>query len=116
MISKEEILRFHKLSIAKYAGSHGIRDEGILESAIARPYQTSGGEDLFQTVYEKAGAIMQRIIINHPFVDDNRTGFPALFAIISKGNMKLTATDEDIYTFAIRLLPVKQKVKILYTG
>ena len=38
MISKEEILRLHHLSISRYGGADGIRDEGLLESAIARPY------------------------------------------------------------------------------
>lgn len=104
MISKEEILRFHKLSIGRYGGSHGIRDEGLLESAIARPYQTFGGDDLYQTVYEKAAAIMESIIINHPFVDGNkRTGFLAMFAILQRGSIKLTASDKDIYSFAIRV-------------
>lgn len=49
MISKEEILRLHHLSIVRYGGADGIRDEGLLESAIARPYQTFGGDDLYQT-------------------------------------------------------------------
>jgi death-on-curing protein len=111
MISKE-ILRFHKLSIGKYGGSHGIRDEGLLESAIARPYQTFGGDDLYQTVYEKAAALMESIIINHPFVDGNkRTGFLAMFAILSKENIKLTANDEDIYTFTIRVSTGETKLE-----
>lgn len=85
MISKGEVLRFHQLSIARYGGADGVRDEGLLESAIARPYQTFGGDDLYQTVYEKAAAMMESIIINHPFVDGNkRTGFLAMFATIKR--------------------------------
>ena len=104
MITKEEILRYHKLSIGRYGGSHGIRDEGLLESAIARPYQTFGGDDLYQTVYEKAAAILESIIINHPFIDGNkRTGFLAMFAILLKENIKLTDNNEDIYSFTIRV-------------
>jgi death on curing protein len=102
MISKEEIIRLHHLSIAKYEGAAGIRDEGLLESAIARPCQTFGGEDLYQTAYEKAAAIMESIIINHPFVDGNkRTGFLTMFAILQRGSIKLTASDEDMYSFTI---------------
>ncbi len=48
MISKNEILKLHKLSIEKFGGAQGIRDEGMLESAIARPFQTFGGEDLYE--------------------------------------------------------------------
>lgn len=50
MITKEIILRLHDLSIIEYGGSNGLRDEGLLESALARPYQTFSGEDLYQTV------------------------------------------------------------------
>lgn len=104
MISKEEILRLHHLSIVRYGGADGIRDEGLLESAIARPYQTFGGDDLYQTVYEKAAAMMESLIINHPFVDGNkRTGFLGMFGILLKENIKLTATDGNIYAFTIRV-------------
>jgi len=72
MITKEIILHLHELSIIEFGGSHGLRDEGLIESAVARPYQTFGGEDLYQTVYEKAAALVQSIIINHPFVDGNK--------------------------------------------
>jgi len=87
MISKEEIIRLHHLSIAKYEGAAGIRDEGLLESAIARPCQTFGGEDLYQTAYEKAAAIMESIIINHPFVDGNR--FPYNVCYTTKRKYKI---------------------------
>ena len=46
MITKENILQLHEYSINDFGGSQGIRDNGLLESAIARPYQTFGGEDL----------------------------------------------------------------------
>lgn len=51
MISKESVLKIHELSIIKFGGSNGVRDDGLLESAIARPYQTFGGEDLYPTAF-----------------------------------------------------------------
>jgi death-on-curing protein len=51
MIVKETLLKLHELSIIKYGGSMGIRDEGLMESAIARPYQSFGGEYLYPTVF-----------------------------------------------------------------
>ena len=72
MITKGIVLKLHELSIFKYGGSQGIRDEGLMESAIARPYQTFGGEDLYPTEFEKAATIAESIIINHPFVDGNK--------------------------------------------
>lgn len=70
MISKESVLRIHELSIAKYGGSEGIGDEGLLESALARPYQTFDGANLYPTAYDKAAAIAESLIINHPFVTE----------------------------------------------
>jgi death-on-curing protein len=102
MITKEIVLRLHTLSIAQFGGSHGIREEGLLESAIARPYQTFGGDDLYPTVIEKAAAIAESIIINHPFVDGNkRTGFLAMLAVLESESIKITASNELIYSCVI---------------
>ncbi len=102
MITKEIILRLHELSILEYGGSNGLRDEGLLESALARPYQTFAGEELYQTGYEKAAALAQSIIINHPFVDGNkRTGFLGLLAILEEESLPLKASNEQIYAFVI---------------
>ena len=75
-----------------------------MESAIARPYQTFGGEDLYPSVYEKAAAIAESIIINHPFVDGNkRTGYLAMLAILEDGKLKIIVSNEEIYSFIIRI-------------
>ena len=102
MILKEEVLRLHELSIQKYGGAQGIRDEGLMESAIARPYQTFDGEDLYKTPLEKAAAIAESLIINHPFIDGNkRTGFLGMFALLRKENIALNADEESAYNFTI---------------
>lgn len=104
MITKEVILKLHELSIIKYGGSQGIRDEGLMESAIARPYQTFGGEDLYPTSYEKAAAIAESIIINHPFVDGNkRTGYLAMLAILDEGKLEFSIPNNNIYSFVIKI-------------
>jgi death on curing protein len=104
MITKETVLRLHELSIIKYGGSHGIRDEGLMESAIARPFQTFGGEDLYPSTFEKAAAIAESIIINHPFVDGNkRTGFLAMLALLEESKIKINASNDDIYPFIIKI-------------
>ncbi|MBK8522551.1 MAG: type II toxin-antitoxin system death-on-curing family toxin [Ferruginibacter sp.] len=104
MISKESVLKMHGLSILKYGGSDGVRDDGLLESAIARPYQTFGGEDLYPTAYEKAAAIAESLIINHPFVDGNkRTGFLAMLAMLDEGNLEITVPNDAVYNFVIKI-------------
>ena len=104
MISKETILRLHELSIIQYGGSLGLRDEGLMESALARPYQTFGGEDLYPSAYEKAAAIAESVIINHPFIDGNkRTGFLAMLALLEEDNITIMLPNEDIYSFVIKV-------------
>jgi death on curing protein len=104
MITRDEVLRLHTLSIKKYGGADGIRDNGLLESAIARPYQTFGGEFLYVTIFEKAAAITESLIINHPFVDGNkRTGFLGLFAVLNEENYFITAEEDDLYDLTIKI-------------
>ena len=104
MITIKTILRLHELSIITYGGSQGIRDQGLMESAIARPYQTFGGEDLYPTVFEKAAALAESIIINHPFIDGNkRTGLLAMLVILEIGNFKITGSNDDTYNFTIQI-------------
>lgn len=104
MITKEIVLKIHELSIINYGGSRGIRDEGLMESAIARPYQTFGGEDLYPSGNDKAAAIAESIIINHPFIDGNkRTGFLAMLAILEEEKIGITASNEAIYAFVISI-------------
>ncbi len=70
-----EVLELHRRVIEQSGGAFGIRDVGLLESAIAQPRMTFGGKDLYPSLLEKAAALGFSIIMNHPFVDGNtRTG------------------------------------------
>ena len=104
MISLKTVLRLHELSIIKYGGLQGIRDQGLMESAIARPYQTFGGEYLYPTIFEKAAAIAESLIINHPFLDGNkRTGFLAMLAVLETENFKINISNDEVYSFTIQI-------------
>ena len=70
-----EVLELHRRVIEQSGGAFGIRDVGLLESAIAQPRMTFGGEDLYPSLLGKAAALGFSIIMNHPFIDRNkRTG------------------------------------------
>ena len=102
MISIEDVLDLHEKSINDYGGSHGIREKGLLESAIARPFQTFGQEDLYATTLEKAAALGESLIVNHPFVDGNkRTGMLAMVSFLINNGYRLVASSTDMYTFII---------------
>ena len=71
-LSLAEVLRLHGRIIAETGGSDGLRDLGLLESALAQPRQTFGGQDLHPSLVEKASAVGYSLIKNHPFVDGNK--------------------------------------------
>jgi death on curing protein len=102
MILLDDILELHELSIKYYGGGSGIRDLGLLESAIARPFQSFDGIALYPSIFEKAAALGQSLIINHPFVDGNkRTGFLAMASLIQEEGITFVASQEDAYSFTI---------------
>jgi death on curing protein len=104
VIAIDDIVELHRKSIIDFGGSQGIRDSGLLESAIARPFQTYGGEDLYPTVFEKAAALGESLVINHPFVDGNkRTGMLAMLSLLIESGYRFTASADELYDFIINI-------------
>jgi death-on-curing protein len=102
MIILEDILNLHTRSIDDFGGSDGIRDQGLLESAIARPFQTFDGEDLYPSPFEKAAALGESLIINHPFVDGNkRTGMLGMVSLIMEYGFEVISSEDDLYNLTI---------------
>lgn len=104
MITIEHVLDLHRISIDLYGGSLGIRDEGYLQSALERPFSTFGGEDLYTTAFQKAAAILESILKNHPFIDGNkRTGFFACGSILMSYNWRIITNNTEAYDFVIKV-------------
>ena len=104
MISVKRALSIHKIVIEKFGGSQGIRDINGLESALARPFQTFRGEELYSSIEEKAAPIGESIIMNHLFVDGNkRTGYLLMEAILRYGNKKISVNNDLLYQFVISI-------------
>ena len=118
MILINDILELHEKSIVDFGGSHGIRDIGLLESAIARPFQTFGGEDLYRTTFEKAAALAESVIINHPFVDGNkRTGMLAMVSLLLNGQFLMTLVLRIIiWIFDSQTFGLRRRVQIIVSG
>jgi death-on-curing protein len=72
MILIKDVLNLHEMLIEFYGGSNGVRDQGSLESAIARPFMTFDGQDLYPSPLEKAAALIESVAKSHPFVDGNK--------------------------------------------
>jgi death on curing protein len=71
-LSKAEVLQIHRWALEAFGCPAGIRDEGLLDSALAQPEATFGGADLHATVAAKAGALGYSLLKNHAFVDGNK--------------------------------------------
>ncbi|MDY4077887.1 MAG: type II toxin-antitoxin system death-on-curing family toxin [Clostridium sp.] len=96
-LSKEQIILLHSMAINKTGGLDGIRDEGLLESAINSPFQSFGGVELFPQTESKAAHLAFNIINNHPFLDGNkRIGILVMMVFLEVNNIKLQCSDEDI--------------------
>lgn len=93
----DEILAIHRDQIERYGGTLGVRDWGLLKSAIAMPGAAFGGQYLHTDLYEMAAAYLFHIVQNHPFIDGNkRVGAVAADAFLTLNDKRLTA-DQDAY-------------------
>lgn len=99
-----QILFLHSRVIETSGGSQGVRDQGLLESAVYRPQAFFGGADLYPEIFSKAAALGHSIIKNHPFVDGNkRTGFEAMRLFLRLNGMDLRADEDQKYEFVMKI-------------
>lgn len=102
MINLSEVEKIHSILIDRHGGSDGIRDKAMLESALNRPYATFDTSDLYPTATSKAAAILESILINHPFIDGNkRTGYVLARLIMLEHGLDLHADQSKKYEFII---------------
>ena len=83
--------------ISRYGGSHGIRDEGMLDSALSAPFQGFAGVDFYPTVTSKAVRLSYGLIMNHPFIDGNkRIGALALLTMLDLNHIEINMSSKDL--------------------
>jgi death-on-curing protein len=96
-LSLDDVIEIHEQQIEHYGGSHGIRDPGALESAVATPQATFGGEYLHETIYMMAAAYLFHITQNHPFIDGNkRAGANAAITFLLMNNLEPTFSEDAL--------------------
>jgi death-on-curing protein len=96
-LTVEDVLEVHRRVIEEFGGDMGLRDRGLLESAIAMPRSTFGGQELHADLAEKAAAYFFHLCTNHPFVDGNKRVAVAaaeLFLLINRH--ELVVEDEPL--------------------
>ena len=101
-ITRENILAVYTLLTEATGGTVGIRDEGLLLSALEAPYQTFDGVELFPTVLEKAVRLGYGLVSNHPFVDGNkRIGILVMLMFLELNGIALEFKDGEIVDMAL---------------
>jgi len=93
----DRVLRTHLSLIERYGGEKGVRDIGLLHSAVAMPQASFGGEFLHKDMFEMAAAYLFHIVENHPFVDGNkRTGAAAAIIFLAMNDVEIEADEEGL--------------------
>lgn len=106
-LTTEQVLFIHARLIDETGGSHGLRDLGLLESAVMRPRATFGGSDLYPDLFSKAAALLHSIIRNHAFVDGNkRTGIVATGIFLLQNQYRLVADQDELEAFTLSVVTV----------
>jgi death-on-curing protein len=101
-LSLAAVLYVHEQLIKSFGGSAGIRDEGALKSALARPRSTFGGQPLYPTLTEKAAALLESLCLNHPFLDGNkRVAYTVAGLFLELNGWRLEADTEDAVSFML---------------
>jgi death-on-curing protein len=101
-LSLEDVLFLHSQQVDSYGGHRGIRDGGLLDSALAQPQAMFEGQFLHRDIYEMAAAYLFHIVQNHPFFDGNkRTGAVAALVFLDFNGIAIDAPEGSIYELTI---------------
>ena len=103
-LSKSQVLLLHEQLVAETGGSPGLRDEGMLDSALNAPFQTFGGEDVYPSLQQKAAHLCFGLVKNHPFVDGNkRIGAHVMLVFLALNGIELQYTQTELSDIILQL-------------
>lgn len=101
-INKEKVMLLHQLIAEETGGAVGVRDIGLLDSALNNAYATFGGEELYKTKEEKAAILGFSLISNHAFVDGNkRIGVYVMLTFLEAEGIKMNCSNADVVTLGL---------------
>ena len=113
-LTKEQILMLHSELIKTTGGSDGIRDIGLLESALETPFQSYGGEELYPSIWAKAARLCYGLVKNHALVDgDKRIGVHAMLVFLSVNGYELEYTQKELSNLILDVAADKKQYKDL---
>ncbi len=113
-LTKEQVLRMHSRMIAETGGTDGIRDEGLLESALETPFQSFGDTELYPTIWQKAARLGFGLVKNHAFVDGNkRIGAHVMLVFLALNGVEVSYTQTELADAILDIASGNADAKIL---
>ena len=103
-LSIEQIIAMHTRLIMKTGGSDGVRDKGLLDSAVNSPFQSFGGYDVYPTIFEKAARLGFGLAQNHAFIDGNkRIAAHVVLTFLALNGIEIDCTEFELFSLFYKL-------------
>ena len=113
-LSKEQVLKLHNALLETFGGTAGVRDDGLLESALNAPFATFGGQYLYPSVQAKAAQLGFGLVCNHPFVDGNkRIGMYVMLTFLEVNGIRLNCTNAEVVEVGLNVASGKMDYEAL---
>jgi death-on-curing protein len=110
-MSRDQVLMLHSMVIKQSGGFDGVRDNGLLDSALYAPFQSFDNEELYPSIQGKAARLCYSIINNHPFIDGNkRIGILTMLVFLKINNVIIQCRDGDIINLGLGVASGKYDV------
>ena len=112
ILSKPQVLMLHEQLINDTGGSTGIRNEGILDSALMNPFQSFGGEELYPSIQAKAAQLCFGLVKNHAMIDGNkRLGAHVMLVFLALNGYELSYSQEELVEIILALAAGEKNVE-----
>lgn len=103
-LTLEEVLEIHSVQLTRFGGAAGVRDLGLLESALSQPQASFGGEYVHGDLFEMAAAYLFHVVSNHPFVDGNkRAGLLSALVFLDINGIEINDRGDTLYDLTIKV-------------
>ena len=103
-LSKKQVLQLHNALLEEFSGTAGVRDDGLLESALYSPFATFGGQYLYPSIQAKAAQLGFGLVSNHPFVDGNmRIGAHVMLVFLAINGIELDYTQDELIDIILQI-------------
>lgn len=113
-LTKEQVLSIHSSLIEATGGTDGVRDNGLLESALESPFQTFDGNDLYPALIQKAARLGYALVANHPFIDGNkRIGVHTMLVFLAINGVEIECTQTELVEIGLSLANGKMSAEKL---